>query len=295
MSLIEKIKAIDAKKRFVLAVLIPTLLFFIFFNFVPIIYAFFISFHEMDFLNPPVFVGLENYKRLADDTHLYNALIVTAKFAVSTVFIGGLFAFIFALLINSVKKGAAVLRTVYFLPVMTSLVAVGVIWGWLYQPRFGLLNELLKLFGIGRQMWLSSPTTALPSAIAASIWQGMGFTIVIFLAGLHGISQSYYEAAEVDGASSLQKVWYITIPLLRPTFIYLLITGFISGFQVFDQLYVMSGPLNSTRGFIELLYTRAFSYYQMGRASAMAFLLFAIIVTLTLIQFKFVSRNKVEH
>ena len=262
---------------------------------IPIIYAFYISFHEMDFLNPPAFVGLENYKRLIGDTHLYSSLIVTVKFAVSTVFIGGFLALVFALLINSVKRGAAVLRTIYFLPVMTSLVAVGVIWGWLYQPRFGLLNEVLKIFGIGRQMWLSSPTTALPSAIAASIWQGMGFTIVIFLAGLQGIPQSFYEAAEVDGANSLQRTMYITLPLLRPTFIYLLITGFITGFQVFDQLYVMSGPLNSTRGFIELLYTRAFSYYQMGRASAMAFLLFAIIVTLTLIQFKIVSRNQVDY
>lgn|SRR5690554_4743913 len=295
MSLLEKIKAIDAKQRFVLAVLIPTVLFFVFFNVIPIIYAFYISFHEMDFLNPPAFVGLENYKRLIGDTHLYSSLIVTVKFAVSTVFIGGFLALVFALLINSVKRGAAVLRTIYFLPVMTSLVAVGVIWGWLYQPRFGLLNEVLKIFGIGRQMWLSSPTTALPSAIAASIWQGMGFTIVIFLAGLQGIPQSFYEAAEVDGANSLQRTMYITLPLLRPTFIYLLITGFITGFQVFDQLYVMSGPLNSTRGFIELLYTRAFSYYQMGRASAMAFLLFAIIVTLTLIQFKIVSRNQVDY
>lgn len=288
-------KRIDGKQRFVLAVLIPTVLFFVFFSFIPIIYAFYISFHEMDFLNPPAFVGLANYKGLIGDTHLYNSLRVTATFAVTTVFIGGALAFFFALLINSVKRGLAILRTVYFLPVMTSLVAVGVIWGWLYQPRFGLLNEVLKIFGIPRQMWLSSPKTALPSAIAASTWQGMGFTIVIFLAGLHSISQTYYEAAEVDGANSLQKVWYITIPLLRPTFVYLLITGFITGFQVFDQLYVMSGPLNSTRGFIELLYTRAFSYYQMGRASAMAFLLFAIIVTLTLIQFKIVTKTQVEH
>ncbi|NLM53953.1 MAG: sugar ABC transporter permease [Firmicutes bacterium] len=295
MSQVGKKKRLDAKQRFVLAVLIPTVLFFVFFNFVPIIYAFYISFHEMDFLNPPTFVGLENYKRLIGDTHLYSSLRVTAIFAVTTVFIGGFLAFCFALLINSVKRGAAVLRTVYFLPVMTSLVAVGVIWGWLYQPRFGLLNEVLKLFGLPRQMWLSSPKTALASAIAASTWQGMGYTIVIFLAGLHGISRTYYEAAEVDGASSLQKVWYITIPLLRPTFVYLLITGFITGFQVFDQLYVMSGPLNSTRGFVELLYTRAFSYYQMGRASAMAFLLFAIIVTLTLIQFRLVTRQQVEY
>ncbi|NLM40517.1 MAG: sugar ABC transporter permease [Firmicutes bacterium] len=295
MSPVERIKAIDAKKRFVMAVLIPTILFFLFFNVIPIFYAFYISFHEMDFLNPPKFVALDNYKALIGDTHLTSSLLVTAKFAVTTVFIGGAFALFFALLINSVKRGQAILRTVYFLPVMTSLVAVGVIWGWLYQPRFGLLNEVLKLFGIPRQMWLSSPTTALPSAIAASIWQGMGYTIVIFLAGLNAIPESYYEAAQVDGANTLQKTWYITLPLLRPTFVYLLITGFITGFQVFDQLYVMKGPLNSTRGFIELLYTRAFSYYQMGRASAMAFLLFAIIVTLTLIQFKIVSRNQVEH
>ncbi|AZO93224.1 sugar ABC transporter permease [Halocella sp. SP3-1] len=291
MYLVNKFKNIDPKKRFIFIVLVPALLFFVFFSLFPILYAFFISFHEMNFLDSPVFVGLSNYKELLNDQHLFNALSVTTKYAVSTVFIGGFLALVFALLINSVKKGAAVFRAVYFLPVMTSLVAVGIIWSWLYQPRFGLLNSILNLFGIGRQMWLSSPDTALPSAIAASIWQGMGFTIVIFLAGLKGIPESLYEAAEVDGASKLQKIWYVTIPLLRPTFIYLLITGFITGFQVFDQLYVMSGPLNSTRGFIELLYVRAFSNYQMGRAAAMAFLLFAIIVTLTLIQFKFASKN----
>lgn len=292
MSLIKKFKNIDPQKRFVFIVLAPALLFFAFFSILPIIYAFFISFHEMNFLDSPVFIGLSNYKGLINDRHLFSALSVTTKYALSTVFIGGFLALVFAILINSVKKGAAVFRAIYFLPVMTSLVAVGVIWSWLYQPRFGLLNSILGLFGISRQMWLSSPNTALPSAIAASIWQGMGFTIVIFLAGLKSIPGSLYEAAEVDGASKLQKTLYITIPLLRPTFIYLLITGFITGFQVFDQLYVMSGPLNSTRGFIELLYVRAFSNYQMGRAAAMAFLLFAIIVTLTLIQFKFASKKK---
>lgn len=292
MSLLKKIENVDPKKRFIFIVLAPALLFFAFFSVLPILYAFFISFHEMNFLDSPVFIGLSNYKDLINDRHLFSALSVTTKYAVTTVFIGGFLALVFAILINSVKKGQAIFRAVYFLPVMTSLVAVGVIWSWLYQPRFGLLNSILEIFGIGRQMWLSSPNTALPSAIAASIWQGMGFTIVIFLAGLKGIPESLYEAAEVDGASKLQKVLHVTIPLLRPTFIYLLITGFITGFQVFDQLYVMSGPLNSTRGFIELLYVRAFSNYQMGRAAAMAFLLFAIIVTLTLIQFKFASKKQ---
>lgn len=292
MSLLKKIENVDPKKRFIFIVLAPALLFFAFFSVLPILYAFFISFHEMNFLDSPVFIGLSNYKDLINDRHLFSALNVTTKYAVTTVFIGGFLALVFAILINSVKKGQAIFRAVYFLPVMTSLVAVGVIWSWLYQPRFGLLNSILEIFGIGRQMWLSSPNTALPSAIAASIWQGMGFTIVIFLAGLKGIPESLYEAAEVDGASKLQKVLHVTIPLLRPTFIYLLITGFITGFQVFDQLYVMSGPLNSTRGFIELLYVRAFSNYQMGRAAAMAFLLFAIIVTLTLIQFKFASKKQ---
>jgi ABC-type sugar transport system permease subunit len=292
LSLLKKIENVDPKKRFIFIVLAPALLFFAFFSVLPILYAFFISFHEMNFLDSPVFIGLSNYKDLINDRHLFSALSVTTKYAVTTVFIGGFLALVFAILINSVKKGQAIFRAVYFLPVMTSLVAVGVIWSWLYQPRFGLLNSILEIFGIGRQMWLSSPNTALPSAIAASIWQGMGFTIVIFLAGLKGIPESLYEAAEVDGASKLQKVLHVTIPLLRPTFIYLLITGFITGFQVFDQLYVMSGPLNSTRGFIELLYVRAFSNYQMGRAAAMAFLLFAIIVTLTLIQFKFASKKQ---
>ena len=292
-TIFNRFKAANEKQRFVFIVLLPSLLFFAFFSVIPIFYAFYISFFEMNFLDTPVFVGVNNYIRNFNDPHILSSLKVTFKFAFSTIFIGGFLAFVFALLMNSIKKGAAIFRTIYFLPVMTSLVSMAVIWGWLYQPRFGLINSFLGLFGIGRQMWLASPDTALGSVIASSIWQGMGFTIIIFLAGIQAIPQSFYEAAEVDGASKLQKVWYITIPLLRPTFIFLLITGFIGGLQVFDQLYVMAGngPLNSTRGFIQLLYQRAFSYYQMGRAASMAFLLFAIIVVFTIIQFKITSKK----
>ena len=291
-TLIEKYKGISEKNRFVLAVIVPSLLFFAFFSALPIFYAFYISFFEMNFLDTPTFVGLDNYiHNFTNDTLILKSLMTTLKFAFTTVFIGGIIAFLVALLINSVKKGAAVFRTFFFLPTLSSLAAMAVIWNWLYQPRFGLINAFLGLFGIGRQMFLASPDTALASVIVASIWQGLGVTVIIFLAGMQGIPQSLYEAAEVDGASKIQKIRHITIPLLRPTFVFLLIMGFIGGLQVFDQLFIMSGPLNSTRGFVEHIYNRAFSYFQMGRAASMAFLLFAIIIVFTIIQLKVTNQR----
>ncbi len=295
-TIIEKIKSTKATTRFVLAVLIPSALWYLIFNGIPMIYAFYLSFFKMNFLDPPKFVGLQNYiYSFTQDTDLYLSLLNTVNFMLSTVLIGGIIAFIFALLLNDIKKGAAFFRTVYFLPVVCSMVAIGVLWTWLYQPRFGIINSFLQFIGLGRLMWLQSPDTALLSVIVASIWKGLGFTIVIFLAGLQGIPGSLYEAAEVDGANRFQKIRHITIPLLRPTFVFILITGVINGLQAFTQMHVMTGgdggPLDSAKTIVFHLYETAFGNYQMGRAASIAFILFVIIVVLTVIQLKFTNKK----
>lgn len=293
---IKKRKPTTATTRFLIAVLVPSLLWYVVFSGIPMLYALYLSFFNWNFLDPPQFVGLDNYiHSLTTDKLFFKSLQNTLSFTFYTVVIGGILAFIFAYLINSQKKSASTFRTVFFLPVVCSMSAIAVLWRWLYQPRFGIINSILGIFGIGRQMWLQSPNTAMLSVIIASIWKGLGFTIVIFLAGLQGIPQSLYEAAEVDGASRLQKVRYITIPLLRPTTVFVLVTGLIGGLQVFTQMHVLTGgtggPLNSARSLVYHLYERAFSYYQMGRAASMAFLLFLVIIVLTTVMFKFTDRK----
>ncbi len=294
--ILRKIKSMKAENRFVLAVLIPSLLWYLVFNGIPMVYSFYLSFLKMNFLNPPEFVGLQNYiYSFTRDTALYSSLLNTVNYMLSTVLIGGFIAFVIALLINNIKNGAAFFKTVFFLPVVCSMVAIGVLWTWLYQPRFGIINSFLRFLGSGNLMWLESPDTALLSIIIASIWKGLGFTMVIFLAGLQGIPETLYEAAEVDGASRFQKIRYITIPLLRPTIVFVLITGVINGLQAFTQMHVMTGgsggPLNSAKTLVFHLYETAFGLYQMGRAASIAFILFVIIIVLTVIQLKLTNRK----
>lgn len=288
---VKKFKNAKATTKFIIAGLVPSLIWYFVFAGLPILYSFYLSFYKWDFINTGNFVGLENYaKALTNDRLFYKSLYNTVNYTISTVFIGGILAFVFAILMNNLKKTAAVFRTIFFLPVVSSMAAVAVLWRWLYQPKFGVINQFLGLFGISRLMWLQSPDTTMLSVIITSIWKGLGFTIVIFLAGLQGIPQSLYEAAEVDGANRWQKIRHITIPLLRPTTVFVLITGVIGGLQAFTQMYVLTGgsggPLDSARTLVFHLYEKAFDFFQMGRAAAIAFILFVIIIILTLVQLK---------
>jgi ABC-type sugar transport system permease subunit len=291
-----KKRPMSATTKFLLAVLIPSVLWYVVFNGLPMIYALYLSFFKWNFLDPPEFVGIQNYvSSLTSDRLFYTSLRNTASYTFYTVVVGGFIAFVFAYLINTLKKSASAFRTIFFLPVVCSMSAIAVLWRWLYQPKFGIINSFLELFTDTRFMWLQSPKSALLSVIIASIWKGLGFTIVIFLAGLQGIPSSLYEAAEVDGANRLQKVMHITIPLLRPTVVFVLVTGLISGLQVFTQMHVLTGgtggPLNSARSLVFHLYERAFSYYQMGRAASIAFILFLIIIVLTIVMLKTTDRE----
>lgn len=281
-------------KGFVLAGLLPAIIWYVVFSGIPIIYSLYLSFLRWSFLDPAQFVGLENYTEiLTRDPLFYKALGNTLTFTISELLIGTVLALCFALLINRLKRSAPFFRTVFFLPVVSSMTAVAILWRWLFQPKFGLINQVLGFFGIAPGMWVNSPDTAMESVVIMSVWKGLGFTIVLFLAGLQGIPDSLYEAAEIDGANRWQKVVRITIPLLRPTFAFIIITGFINGLQAFTQMYVLTkgGPVNATLTIVYHLYNRAFEFFNMGSASAMAFILFLMIILLTVIQLKLLNKE----
>jgi multiple sugar transport system permease protein len=203
-----------------------------------------------------------------------------------------------ALLLNTKVRGQAFFRTMFYIPVVTPLVVAAIIWKWVYQGDYGLLNYYLLQLGIIEEKiyWLADPNLALPALILMGIWGGTGATMVIYLAGLQSIPEDFYDAAKVDGANSWQRLFYITIPLLRPTTFFLLITGIIGAFQIFTEVYIMTngGPLNRTSTIGYYLYVNAFRELDMGYATAMAFVLFAMIFVFTLIQWKY-TRGDVEY
>jgi multiple sugar transport system permease protein len=196
-----------------------------------------------------------------------------------------------ALLMNRKIPGVRVLRAIFFLPYITSFVAISLVWRWMFQPDVGLLNGLLGLLRIPPQPWLSSPATALPSLMLMSIWMYAGYMMIIFLAGLQSIPEPLYESARIDGANAWQRFRHITIPMLRPTTLFLLVTMVIFMFQVFTAVYVMTegGPLHATDVIVYHIYRNAWEYLRMGYASAMAWVLFAIVFVITLVQFRFLG------
>ncbi|MFK7804607.1 MAG: carbohydrate ABC transporter permease [Anaerolineae bacterium] len=278
------------------------MLFFLFIRIIPTISAFNISLHDWNPLAvEQTFVGLDNYRQLGED--LANPRSVTRKAFVNTiqyVAIGMpiqlLLALGIALLLNNINKFSTFFRAIYFLPFVTSTVAISWVWRWLYQPQYGFLNVMLSFFNLGQQPFLKHPNQALYSIVAVVIWQGLGFSIIIFLAGLKQIPQTYYEAAEIDGASRFQAFRNITIPLLNTTIVYLAVLQTISFLRMFDYVINMTtqgdgGPLSSTTTVTLRIYREAFSSFDMGYASALTVALFAIILLITILQLRVFSRN----
>jgi len=197
-----------------------------------------------------------------------------------------------AVVMNRPIRGITFFRTAYFIPVVTSWVAVGLIWRWLYNPEYGLINWILSLFGLKGPDWLVSKTWAMPAIIIVNIWKNLGFNTMIFLAGLQGIPEDLYEASKLDGANQWQQFHYITLPMISPTTLFLTITSVIGSFQVFDAIYNMTrgGPEESTMVIVYYLWENAFGFLRMGYAAAMAWILFLIVFTLTLIQWRLSSK-----
>lgn len=278
--------------------LAPGLLHFAIFTVFAVVFAFYISFHEWNIIKPDKpFVGLENYVKLFGDPRFVRAVKNTLTFMVG-IPLGLASGLAVALLLNTKVRGQAIYRTMFYIPVVTPLVVSSIIWKWVYQGDYGLLNYYLLKLGIieHKIVWLADPNLALPALIIMMIWGGTGSTMVIYLAGLQSIPEEMYDAAKVDGANSLQRLLYVTIPLLRPTTFFLFITSVIGTFQIFTEVYIMTngGPLNRTTTIGYYLYTKAFRQLEMGYATAMAFVLFAMIFVFTLLQWKY-TRGDVEY
>ena len=272
---------------FLLPALLGTLIFII----IPVLCSFGLSFVKWDLLNPITFVGLENYKNLFNDKVFYQTLINTIVFAISTSTFGVIIPLILASVLNSKIRGSEFFKTAYFLPFITPMIVIGIVWGWIFDPNIGLLNKLLHL----HINWLYDVKFAMPALIAVSVWKLIGYNMIIFLSTLSSISQSLFEAAKIDGANSLQTFRHVTVPMLSPTIFFVVIITTISSFQVFDLIYLMTqgGPFNSTNVLVYSIYQNAFEYFNVGKASAIAYVLFAIILILTLLQWKF--RKKIVY
>jgi multiple sugar transport system permease protein len=277
----------------------PWVVIFAVFTLYSVSFSFYLSFHKWNILEAAKpFVGLTNYIRLFQDEKFYQALWNTLLFTGFGVPLGMISGLLVALLLNTKVRGQGLFRTLYYIPVITPLVVSAVIWKWIYQGDYGLLNYYLLKFGLIHEklLWLADPDLAMPALILMGVWGGTGGVMVLYLAGLQSIPEELYDAAKVDGASPLQRLLHVTVPLLAPTTFFILITSVIGSFQAFAHIYIMTGggPLRRTTVIGYYLYEKAFRQYEMGYASAMAYVLFAIIFIFTLLQLRF-TKGDVEY
>jgi multiple sugar transport system permease protein len=265
----------------------PWIIGFILFTVGPMLASAVMAFMKWDLLSAPTFIGLDNFKQALADPLVWQALKVTTLYAVVSIPLNIVFGLGLALLLNSGIRGLRFYRTAYFLPSVLSGVAVALLWRWVFENQFGLANTLLSYVGLRGPNWLGDGDWALPALILMNIW-AIGGGMIIYLAGLQGIPTELYEAAEVDGASWWQQLWKITLPLVTPALFFQLVIGVIQALQVFTQPYVMTGggPYNSTLFYVLYLYQNAFKYFQMGYASALAWILFLYILVLTMLIFR---------
>ncbi len=260
---------------------------FVFYIF-PFIQNFWFSFNEVNKFNVATFYGLNNYLEMCKDKELWKALGNTLLYVGLTVPLGLMLSLFVAALLNTKIKGTSFYRTIYFLPSVTMSAAVAMVWKWIYNEQYGLLNAAMKALGFAPHGWITEPKTALFMVMLVGIWGTVGYNMIILLAGMQGISRSYYEAASVDGASGIHQFFKITVPMLSPTIFFVMITSIISGFQVFDTIYMMIGKTNtayrSTQTLVMLFYRNAFDYGHKGYAAAISILIFSIIMLVTVIQ-----------
>lgn len=287
--------ALDQRRTGLLFILVPMLLFLIF-AVGPTFFAGYLSFTRFKFTQPPTWIGLRNFEILLSDKIFQRALLNTAVYTVGVVPASMTLSLLVALLLNQKIRGIVIFRTAYYLPVITSTVASAVVWMWIYTPDVGILNSILSLVGIPRIRWLVDTRTALLSVMIMAVWQSLGFRMIIWLAALQGIPEHLYEAAEIDGAGTWHKFWKVTLPLLKPTTFFIFVTAVIDSFQVFGSVFVMTqgGPGYATTTIVHQVYLNAFTYLKMGYGAAMAFVLFMIIFSLSMINWTFL-RSDVEY
>ncbi|MCU0414645.1 MAG: sugar ABC transporter permease [Ignavibacteriaceae bacterium] len=255
----------------------PTLVIFCTFILFPVFFSFYLSFQKWNmFSGDASFVGLDNYARMIQSAEFWQVLKNTAIYSIGTIPINMALSLWVAYLLNKKIAGKKFLRTAFFAPVIISPVAAALIWRWMYDPNFGLVNFFVESLGFDPVNWLNEPTAAMFALIIMSVWKTFGINMVLFSAGLQGIPESYYEAAELDGAGKWAKFWNITIPMLAPTTFFIMIMSMISSFQVFDVVYVLTSEY-------------AFKFFEMGYASAISYFLFALLFLLTMMQIKYLK------
>jgi multiple sugar transport system permease protein len=275
------------EKKWGLLMALPAILGLLFITIGPMVASFLISMTDWRIGSDVHFIGLDNYNKMFTDDHLVKkSLFATTYYTIGSVPIVIILAFFVSILLNQKVKGLAIFRTIFYLPVIVPSIANSMLWLWLFNPDFGLLNSILKQIGLPGSDWIYSETMAIPSLILMSTW-GIGNAVVIFLAGLQGVPTHLYEAVEVDGGNAFHKLRHVTLPMMTPTIFFNLIMSLIGTFQVFSEAYVMTegGPNNKTLFYVFYLYRTAFKETKMGYASALAWLLFLIIMVLTVIVF----------
>ncbi|MBN1220028.1 MAG: sugar ABC transporter permease [Anaerolineae bacterium] len=271
----------------------PFILGVLFWVLIPALTAAWLVFHDWNLIRPPSYVGLDNIIRMFSDRFLGQALKVTTVYTLVSVPLGLLVSFALALLIDTKVRGIAFFRTIYYMPTIVPAVANAVLWAWIFNTEFGLLNVLLHYFGLSKVNWLREPEWALPAIILMSLWVSVGGPMIIFLAGLQGIPEVFYEAAKIDGAGRWTQLCHITVPMVSPVIFFNLVIGIINSFQVFTAIYLITngGPQDATLVYLVYLYRVAFSHLEMGYAAALSWLLFFIIMVMTFIVFKTVGRT----
>jgi multiple sugar transport system permease protein len=271
----------------------PSLIFLGVFVILPIVAAFYYSVTDYDLMSAPKFAGWKNFRNIVDDDRFAHAITNTLLFAFGTVPSGVVTSLLLAALINRSIRGIYTFRALFYMPVVSSFVSVSLIWLWMYEPQFGLLNDVFEAVGLPRMKWLRDVDTSMLSIIIMSVWKNMGLNMVIYLAGLQGIPPHLYEAAEIDGTGRVAKFRHITMPLLAPTTFFVVIVYFIGALQMFVQVWVMTGagtdslhtggPIDSTLTVVVLLYHTAFEYLKMGYGAAISVVLFMIIAVITVV------------
>ena len=278
--------------------LLPALSVIAVFQFYPVLKSFFMGFYtKFDYLTDTVeAVGLDNFLYVLKDSEFALAMKDTAVFAVISVPLGIITALVFALILTSNIRFQKFFRSAYFLPFVTSTTAVAVVWRWMLNKDYGMVNALLSVLGMPKVAWLTDAQMTIPILIVLSVWKGLGYKIIILLAALQGVDERYVKAGRMDGAGSFRRICYIILPILRPTILFLSVTSLIGAFKIFDEVYIMygqkPGPLQSGLTIVYYIFDKFYRHWEFTTASAAAFLLFLVILFFTLLQFLFSSERR---
>ena len=281
-----------SEARWAFWLLLPALAGIGFFTVIPTLGSFLLSFTSWDMLGSPHWVGLANYQDLAQDPLFYQVMAQTGTFVFLYVILDIALALGLAIALNQQIKGLSWIRTAYFMPVVTSMVAGAILWNWIFDPRYGALNAFLGLFHVAPVHWLTDSHVALVSLVIVSVWKNLGYDMLLFLAGLQAVPPQQLEAASIDGAGSLRRFWSITLPMIAPSLVMVSIMAMIRAFQTFDTVYLMTqgGPHRSTMIVGYWLFQNAFTFFKLGKASALAYVLFAILLGLSALQWRMRKR-----